>query len=275
MQDNVQPQCGHLDGQCTGESCGDRGDPREPIHHGPEHGLRVSFVDETLMSFGLVQWPDEQPQLTLSADGTWPTLSLAQTDELLLALDEYAGALRVARGHLVRALAAQDAQDATEDAQDGQDASVDAPLMRVDAPQVSESGRVHVIPLLDAPGATLTVTCPEWCVSDHADEETRGTLAADFTHKGEELVLPSPSADDEPLMSARIEHGPFSHCLRTPVMGVWPAAGDMGPDQVHAFAEQLRAFADALDCLSVDLDDARLTARAERLDALDARGGDR
>lgn len=130
--------------------------------------------------------------------------------------------------------------------------------------------RVHTVRLLDAPGATLTVACPDWCVSDHADEKTRGTLAADFTHKGAELALPSPAADDEPLMSARIEHGPFSHSLRTPVMGVWPVA-DMDPDQVHAFAEQLRAFADALDCLSVDLDDARLTARDARLAAL---GGD-
>ncbi|MFF9494253.1 DUF6907 domain-containing protein [Streptomyces flaveolus] len=126
MQDNVPPQnpqipaasvdaplmrvdapqvkrCDALDSQCTGESCGHRGDPREPIHHGPEHGLRVSFADEPLMPFALSQWPDEQPELTFVGDGSWPGLSLAQVDELLLALDEYAGALRVAREHLAKA----------------------------------------------------------------------------------------------------------------------------------------------------------------------------
>ncbi|MEF9904762.1 DUF6907 domain-containing protein [Streptomyces sp. P9-A2] len=138
-------------------------------------------------------------------------------------------------------------------------ASGDADLMRVDAPQVN-GPRVHTVRLLDAPGATLTVTCPDWCVSDHADEKTHGTFAPDFTHHGEELALPSPT-DGEPTLSARISHAPFSSIQREPVMGVWPANGDMGPDQVHEFADRLRAYADALDCMSVDLDDARLNAR--------------
>ncbi|WP_406355019.1 hypothetical protein OHB56_21120 [Streptomyces sp. NBC_01635] len=142
-------------------------------------------------------------------------------------------------------------------------ASADADLMRVDAPQVNEGERVHVIRLLDAPGATLTVTCPEWCVSDHADEKTRGTFAPDFTHRGEELVFPAPGGG-ETMLSAQITHAPFSSILREPVMGVSSASEDMGPDQAHEFADRLRAYADALDCLSVDLDDARLNARGPR-----------
>ena len=147
------------------------------------------------------------------------------------------------------------------------DARPDAHLMRVDAPQVIEP-RIHTGRLLDAPGATMTVTCPDWCVSDHQDETTRGTFAADFTHQGAELVLSSPAAGDAPLISARITHAPFSHVLREPVMGVWPADEEMGAEQVSGLADRLRAFADELDSLSVDLDDARLTAR-------DARGGAR
>ncbi|MFE9922292.1 DUF6907 domain-containing protein [Streptomyces sp. NPDC005774] len=142
-------------------------------------------------------------------------------------------------------------------------APVDADLMRLDAPQVS-APRVHTIPLLDAPGATLTVTCPDWCVSDHADEKTRGTFAPDFTHRGEELVFPAPGGS-ETMLSAQITHAPFSSILREPVMGVGSASEDMGPDQVHEFADRLRAYADALDCLSVDLDDARLNARGGAL----------
>lgn len=106
--------CPALDGQCTGEHCGDRGDPREPIHHGPEHGLNVSFADEPLSPFQLTQWEDEQPLLTVYAGGAWPDLNLAQVDELLLAFDEYTGALRVAREHLARAVAVREAQDARE-----------------------------------------------------------------------------------------------------------------------------------------------------------------
>ncbi|MEU0217080.1 hypothetical protein ABZ281_19035 [Streptomyces sp. NPDC006265] len=143
------------------------------------------------------------------------------------------------------------------------DAQPDADLMRVDAPQVS-GPRTHTVRLLDAPGATMTVTCPDWCISDHQDEMTRGTFAADFTHQGAELVLPSPAAGDAPLISARITHAPFSHALREPVMGVWPADEEMGAEQVSVLADRLRAFADELDSLSVDLDDARLTARNAR-----------
>jgi hypothetical protein len=114
--------CDALDGQCTGQACGENGDPREPIHLGPEHGLNVSFADYPLNPFQLTQWADEQPVLSVYAGGTWPDLTLAQVDELLLAFDRYTGVLRVAREHLARAVAAQDGQDAPEDAQDAQDA---------------------------------------------------------------------------------------------------------------------------------------------------------
>ncbi|MFF9117273.1 DUF6907 domain-containing protein [Streptomyces massasporeus] len=109
MQNNVPPPCARLDGQCTGEHCGDRGDPREPIHHGPEHGLNVSFADHPLIPFQLTQWEDEQPRLTVYAGRVWPDLTVAQVDELLVAFDQYTGALRVAREHLARAAAEDDA----------------------------------------------------------------------------------------------------------------------------------------------------------------------
>ncbi|MGP4092569.1 hypothetical protein [Streptomyces sp. KR55] len=96
--------CLALDGQCTREDCGN---PREPVHYGPEHGLRVSFADEPLLPFELAQWGDEQPSLSFFADGSWPDLDLGQVDELLLALDQYTGALRVAREHLAAARRAQ------------------------------------------------------------------------------------------------------------------------------------------------------------------------
>ncbi|QIJ62227.1 hypothetical protein [Streptomyces sp. JB150] len=123
-------RCDALDGQCTGQACGENGDPREPIHLGPEHGLNVSFADYPLNPFQLTQWADEQPVLSVYAGGTWPDLTLAQVDELLLAFDRYTGVLRVAREHLARAVAAQDAtgdaQDATQDAQDAPEDAQDA-----------------------------------------------------------------------------------------------------------------------------------------------------
>ncbi|MFF3894649.1 DUF6907 domain-containing protein [Streptomyces sp. NPDC001812] len=96
--------CDALDGQCTGESCGEHGAPRESIHYGPEHGLRVSFADEPLSPFQLTQWENEAPRLLVYAGGAWPDLTLAQVDELLTAFDEYTSALRVAREHLARAV---------------------------------------------------------------------------------------------------------------------------------------------------------------------------
>lgn len=92
--------CPALDGQCTGDDCAD---PSDAVHYGPLPGLRVSFVDGPLLPFNLAQWGDELTVLSFYADGTWPDLDVAQVDELLLALDEYTGALRVAREHLARA----------------------------------------------------------------------------------------------------------------------------------------------------------------------------
>lgn len=101
-EDTPRPDggCPALDGQCTGQDCQD---PREVVHHGPEHGLRVSFAEKALMPFELAQWGSDAPALAFFADGSWPELDVDQVDELLLALDEYAGALRRARQHLEEA----------------------------------------------------------------------------------------------------------------------------------------------------------------------------
>ncbi|BDD71740.1 hypothetical protein [Streptomyces violaceoruber] len=94
--------CPALDRQCRGQDCQTG---CERVHYGPERGLRVSFVDEPLLPFELAHWDGEQPQLAFFGDGSWPGLDVDQVDELLLALDEYTGALRVAREHLVKARA--------------------------------------------------------------------------------------------------------------------------------------------------------------------------
>ncbi|GAA2901871.1 hypothetical protein [Streptomyces mexicanus] len=102
-------QCSALDEQCAGEDCAPGTPADYAMHRGPGYGLRVSFVDEPLLPFELAQWGDGRPELAFFADGSWPGLTVAQVDELLLALDEYTGALRVAREHLAAALRAQHA----------------------------------------------------------------------------------------------------------------------------------------------------------------------
>lgn len=142
-------------------------------------------------------------------------------------------------------------------------------VMRPDAGQAAEP-RTVAARLLDTPGATLTAQCPDWCVSGHQRDREHGTFAADFTHQGVEAALSL--GDDEPLLSIRIEQRPFSAGDRTPVVATWPEAGPDGgeltPDGVYALAARLRAYADALDELGVDLDGARLTDRLERREAL-------
>ncbi|MER5384475.1 hypothetical protein ABT040_30150 [Streptomyces sp. NPDC002688] len=137
----------------------------------------------------------------------------------------------------------------------------DADLMRADAPQAN-APRVVTVRLLDTPGATLTVTCPTWCVSEHRDEAEHGTFAVDFTHYGRDSAV---SVDGvEPILSARIAQSPFTSKGPEPVVMTWPEAGatngQLSPDEVYALADQLRAYADTLDELAVDLDVARRAA---------------
>lgn len=127
--------------------------------------------------------------------------------------------------------------------------------------------RTVVVPLLDTLGAALTVACPEWCTSDHSLDVQRGVLAADFTHHGARQEL-TPGEDGASVLSVRIEQWPFAAASREPFAALWSACGqveeELTPDGVYALADRLRADADALDCLGVDLDDARRTARLER-----------
>jgi hypothetical protein len=140
-------------------------------------------------------------------------------------------------------------------------AAADAPVMRVDAPQVN-GARVHTIRLHDVPGATLTVACPEWCVSDHRHDVEHGVFAADLTHIGEAVDMPAADDTSAPIMRVRIWQTPFSSGPgpRHPVAALDEPEQEMDPEQLCALAEQLRTYADALDELSVELDDARRTA---------------
>lgn len=146
-------------------------------------------------------------------------------------------------------------------------ASGDAPLMRVDAPQVS---RTHVIRLLDSPGATLTVQCPDWCESDHYEDMTHGTFLDDIAHRGREEALHVDLGDGtaEDVLMVEITHYPFGRDLRTPTVVMWPTLGmteaHKSPDELRRLADHLRQYADALDDLSVDLENIREQATAAR-----------
>ncbi|WP_369222457.1 hypothetical protein AB5J52_14065 [Streptomyces sp. R39] len=138
-------------------------------------------------------------------------------------------------------------------------------VMRGDVPAAAVP-RTVVVPLLDTPGATLTVTCPGWCASDHRQEIERGVLTADFMHHGasEDLVL---EVEDQPILSVRIEQRPFADGHREPVAATRPEAGrndgDLTPQELCALADQLRAFAENLEDLAADVADARRGGRGE------------
>ncbi|MFD6822476.1 DUF6907 domain-containing protein [Streptomyces sp. NPDC060085] len=137
--------------------------------------------------------------------------------------------------------------------------------MRADAPQVS-GPRVHTVRLHEVAGAALAVACPAWCVSDHRHEVEDGTFVVDFTHYGPEVSLRL--AAGEEALSARISQTPFDARDRAPVVATYPEVGAnngrLTSDEVYALANQMRAYAAALDELAFDLDDARLTDRTER-----------
>ncbi|MVO86651.1 hypothetical protein GPA10_18275 [Streptomyces sp. p1417] len=147
----------------------------------------------------------------------------------------------------------------------------DAPRMRADAPQVSSQAdealrrvrtapRTHTLRLLDTPGATLTVTCPDWCEIDHEEEVTHGTFLADFTHSGSStsLDLAGLVDTDAEVLYVEITQTPFGSGPQTPVAQVWPLLGghaetDMGPAELRQLAERLRGYADALEAKSSHL----------------------
>lgn len=163
------------------------------------------------------------------------------------------------------------------------DTQGDADPMRVDAPQVDDvrallaeahetytNQRTHTIRLLDTPGATLTVTCPEWCQSDHAEDVVHGTFLVDFAHRGWEEALHVDLGDGstEDVLLCEITQYPFGRDMRKPVAVMWPTLGmteaHLEPAGVRALADQLRTYADALDDLSVELMDARNEGQADR-----------
>lgn len=156
------------------------------------------------------------------------------------------------------------------------DAQGDADLMRGDAPQVTdaealdayrelyEEHRTHTVRLLDEPHATMTVRCPSWCESDHAEDETHGTFAQDFAHRGAEeaLHVDLGDGDAEDVLLCEITQYPFSSSeLRTPTVLLWPTLGmtegHLDADGLCALAGQLREYATALDELAKRLEAAQ------------------
>lgn len=130
----------------------------------------------------------------------------------------------------------------------------DADLMRGDAVLV-DGPRVVTVPLHNAPGSTLSVTCPEWCVSEHREEAGHGAYASDFSHMGAQVEL---SPGGEVLLSASLAQSPFGSGDRRPIVATWPETnGDLDERGVLDLADQLRAYAVDLDDLAVDLLNAR------------------
>lgn len=129
--------------------------------------------------------------------------------------------------------------------------------------EVFTEQQTHVIRLLDSPGATLTVTCPDWCESDHAEDEKHGTYLVDFAHRGAEEALHVDLGDGaaEDVLICEITQYPFGSDLRTPTVVMWPTLGmteaHMDPDRLCALGEQLHEYADALTGASIRLAEIR------------------
>ncbi|MFZ3558357.1 MULTISPECIES: DUF6907 domain-containing protein [unclassified Streptomyces] len=181
--------------------------------------------------------------------------------------------------HVAAALAEEDGRPLPE-----QSASPDAPVMRPDALQVSQTdealrrarttARTHRVRVLDAPGTTLMVTCPEWCESDHDDDMRFGTLLEDFTHCGAYRSLQVDDTTDTctEVLATSIVQTPFDRKAPAPYVDLQPMPGvlvaaELEPTQLAALAEQLRAHARALDEQAEQLAAARAQhAQSRRAD---------
>lgn len=106
-------------------------------------------------------------------------------------------------------------------------------------------------------GAPIPVRCPDWCVTDHANQEL--TFIADLSHEGGPISLPVPtfSGPDEHVLRARLCWWPFADDDKGPYLALeadgggdcaeLPAAAATAfSDQVVAHAERIRQMAEVL-----------------------------
>lgn len=153
-------------------------------------------------------------------------------------------------------------------------ASGDAPQMGSQADealrQVRTAARTRRIRLLDSPGASLTVVCPDWCEADHDEDQTHGTYLADFAHLGryEGLDLTGLADTEEEVLFTEITQYPFRESNRSPVIKTWPVLGghgvtEMDPAAVCELAERLRQYAAVLDAKSDKVLGLRQQAKVE------------
>jgi hypothetical protein len=139
-------------------------------------------------------------------------------------------------------------------------AAIDTEFYRAFAERVRETlatveqhGRTVTVRLLDAPGASATLTCPSWCTDDHAEDIARGTFAEDFAHRGDESALMVPREWDskEDVLLVQIHQYPFGKDMREPTAILWPTLGlsevHLGSNGVWQLADQLRQYAGELD----------------------------
>lgn len=129
--------------------------------------------------------------------------------------------------------------------------------------EIFDEQQTHVIRLLDEPGATMIVRCPDWCESDHLEDETHGTYLVDFAHRGSEVDVHVDlgDGDHEDILLCEITQYPFGRDMRKPVALLWPTLGMteavMDADKLVALAGQLRDYAAALEQQAVRLEQAR------------------
>lgn len=111
----------------------------------------------------------------------------------------------------------------------------------------------------------VTIPEPDWCVG-HADH--RPVHRTDLSHCGPELSL---SRNGQTIGDAVISQAPCAERgtreVQAFVVLSHEGTGGLDPDGVYELAALLRACADDLDCLGVDLDDARRSAHLDGQDA--------
>lgn len=97
--------CPALGGACLGQECQalDAFD-EDRFHAGPAYGMTGSYGRD-LLEFNVEQWPGKEPHLSFCGNGDWPSLTLAEVDQLIADETEHLAALRTARAQIAALIA--------------------------------------------------------------------------------------------------------------------------------------------------------------------------
>ncbi|MFF9494252.1 DUF6907 domain-containing protein [Streptomyces flaveolus] len=110
----------------------------------------------------------------------------------------------------------------------------------------------RTVDLVTVDHGTVTITEPEWCIG-HTDH--RPVHRVDLLHRGPDVAL---SFHGRHITDAAMVQQPFAAAPadRSPRVSVGVLGLALDVEDLYALAERIRDYADALDCLGVDLDDA-------------------